>query len=58
MNDVFRMKYAFISTGSGFESHRTPASQVRATAASIFVQLTDGKEKEAADKANKEQSDN
>ena len=29
-------------TGSGSDSHRHSASQVRATAASIFVQLTDG----------------
>ena len=44
----------FTFIGSGFESHRTPASQVRATAASIFGQLHDGID---GNKAKKEQSD-
>ena len=41
--------------GSGFDTHRTPASQVRATAASIFVQLTDGTANEGGGKKIPEQ---
>jgi len=54
--DKHNVYYCTIQIGSGFDTHRTPASQVRATAASIFVQLTDGTANDGGIKTKSEQS--